>query len=1520
MFKKVLQHFRSTRSDQRRHRARRRRPLRLERLDKRELLAADLGAIAGTMYLDLTGDGLTPDDPRLGGVEIRLWRDGGDGAFDGGDGDDQLVATTVSADAESDTPGMYRFDGLSAGTYFVEQDVDSSPGFLVPEPVMVEVVDDEGVLVQVIDAFTPTAVDITADSDTPNPNDQSTAPEAIGGARKTELEFGGGAGDLRLRVIPDDTEFAITTIGEASGIATLRYDGDTDSPELVADGLGGIDLSEGDVGAGIVVRLRAALAGSFDVNLYSDADNFSTQQVTIPDEAIGQFHVFSIPLAGFEPGDTADGPADFTDIGAIEMVMPVQEAQNIRMTILESRRPDLLTADLQNFGITLGDQVFLDANNDGLFDSDTEDGIAGVTVQLFELGGIDEVVDPLSQTPIATTVSDGDGRYQFQALPSGFYAAVIPADQFQVGGALQGLVTSSADTPGAAAKIDNDDDGRDVEGQSFVITETFQMVAGEEPSGDGLVNNTVDFGFVPSADLAIDKQLVSLDAGPDDGRLVTFRIDVTNNGPQDATGLSVVDTLPAGLSFDAIASVDDPQSPPPGVVDTTLDGDSVTLDLIDLSSGQSTSLLLIAAVADGVFGTVENTATVSGDQIDVDPDNNEVTVPVLLPETDLRISKTVETPEGDPIPPASVQTGDTIIYRLTAFNDGPDDASGVTVLDTLPDDVSFVSATIGDGQPGEGITVDAESGELSADVGEIANDASVTVLITATVNADAAPLITNAAVISNSPNSDPDLSNNTSDVDTVVIRAVDLALDKQVAEGSTPALGGSVIFEVTVSNVVDSPGDARGFTVFDTLPDGLSYIPDSFDDLGSGVTIDVDDQLLTFSGVPLDVGQSVSFIFAAAIPQGDGDPITNTATVMPHDDGVDQDVDVNEDNDVGEVVFTPIREVDLVVTKDDGLEPDEAHTPGTPITYAVTVTNTGTSDAVNVNVVDTLPSGVIATSITLDGDQVTDNNPDEGTLSFVIPSVPTGVENAVTVMITANVGSSLTGSITNSVTISGGGVNDPPEGNSATVTSELEPAVDVAVTKDGPSAAVPGDAAIQYTLQLVNSGPSVATDVSVVDTLPAGVIFESLTLDDQPIDNAGSASSVEFVIPTLAVGQENARTAVITVTIDPAADGVIDNSVVVTAEGDTDTSNNTDSVSTTLTPVADIGVAISSSPAPPAGVAPGDTITYTIEVFNEGPSVAADVVLAHTLPAGVSFDGGSGPEGSEPTVDGQTVTFNIGTMAAPDGPDQPSMLEFIVSGTVDADASGTLESTANVTTSTSEGANTAPNQTSISLEIGTTISGVVFQDDNDNNALDEGEPLLEGVTVNLIDAASGETVATATTDSDGQYQFVAVVPGTYNIDVVPPAGLQGNSANPDSLLTDVDVQDEPISPAPVGLLTIPVGPGSVGGQVFIDRSGSGVPDQQSWPVGGLVVHLVNVDTDTVVDQTSTSANGSYAFQNVVAGQYRLLIRNTKIITGDLDNPDTTLEPMTISGTATEQHVPLQDNAGSLRDRLLSNLS
>ena len=67
------------------------------------------------------------------------------------------------------------------------------------------------------------------------------------------------------------------------------------------------------------------------------------------------------------------------------------------------------------------------------------------------------------------------------------------------------------------------------------------------------------------------------------------------------------------------------------------------------------------------------------------------------------------------------------------------------------------------------------------------------------------------------------------------------------------------------------------------------------------------------------------------------------------------------------------------------------------------------------------------------------------------------------------------------------------------------------------------------------------------------------------------------------------------------------------------------------------------------------------------------------------------------------------------------------------------------------------------------VAGVVWFDNNNNNVVDGAEQPQAGIAVGLVDSA-GNAVATAVTDANGGYSFGGLVPDTYTISFVDPAG------------------------------------------------------------------------------------------------------------------------------------------------------
>jgi uncharacterized delta-60 repeat protein/uncharacterized repeat protein (TIGR01451 family) len=106
------------------------------------------------------------------------------------------------------------------------------------------------------------------------------------------------------------------------------------------------------------------------------------------------------------------------------------------------------------------------------------------------------------------------------------------------------------------------------------------------------------------------------------GNQLTYTLTVTDNGPQDATGVTVTDPLPASLHFNSVASTQGTC-----VRSTTTNpqpkGGTITCSLRNLANGASATITIVVTTT--TPGTLTNTATVSGNETDPKPSNNSAT-------------------------------------------------------------------------------------------------------------------------------------------------------------------------------------------------------------------------------------------------------------------------------------------------------------------------------------------------------------------------------------------------------------------------------------------------------------------------------------------------------------------------------------------------------------------------------------------------------------------------------------------------------------------------------------------------------------------------------------------------------------------------------------------------------------------------------------------------------------------------------------------------------------------------------
>ncbi len=685
-----------------------------EQLEARQMLAADMAEIVGTIRTDLQGDNNPANDVIVVGAAVNLYRDGGNGTFDASDL--QLNSDTT------DSLGQYGFAGLEAGTYFVKVSLPSNlqfkPGSDV-QKVVITLSDAAGVVGPKIDDFETTQIVSAAP---PLPSSQSSAQidsGVMGGERDMYVELTQGTDPFSSVSLTSATGLLrLASDTQVTGNAKIVWDGvDGNALNVNATGLGGIDLTEfdGNTMTGIALTSGADHPNSkIKLRIYTDANNWSEFTTTVPESQGGAATGQAVFRFADAPTAKGGNGANFANVGALELTFEGVSAVDGQVSLVglvgrTTKRADFTASPR----LSLGDRVWADIDDDGLFDSG-EQGIGQVKLNLYQDTNLDNAYTSGVDTLLGMTTTDAGGNYLFSNLFVGKYIVQVDPTNFLTGGALSGLV-SSLGTVGAADpdnNVNNDDNGAPLAGAG-VVSQAIMLSGGDEPTNDGDAdsnsNRTVDFGFF-GFDLKLDKAVQQTTVAPQGTLNYTIKID--NTGPSEAALATFTDTLPANVTYvSGTVSI-------PGV---TLQHSSgiVTANLGTVAAGQSITITIQARVGDQATGTLVNTATVAAPK-EVNLSNNTDTVSnPLTPLIDLQITKS----DGDD----PVEQGSSFQYTLEIRNNGPSNATGVVVTDTLPvTGVSFVSASQ---------TPSAINGrELEFAVGNLASGATKTITITVAVS------------------------------------------------------------------------------------------------------------------------------------------------------------------------------------------------------------------------------------------------------------------------------------------------------------------------------------------------------------------------------------------------------------------------------------------------------------------------------------------------------------------------------------------------------------------------------------------------------------------------------------------------------------------------------------------------------------------------------------------------------------------------------------------------------------------
>jgi uncharacterized repeat protein (TIGR01451 family) len=780
---------------------------------------------------------------------------------------------------------------------------------------------------------------------------------------------------------------------------------------------------------------------------------------------------------------------------------------------------------------------------------------------------------------------------------------------------------------------------------SLVNTATVTPPGGVTDPGLNPNSDTDSDTLTPQADLAISKTNGQTQTVP--GTSTTYTVVVTNTGPSVITDATVTDNFSDKFSIVSWTCTGSSGGT------CSASGSGNINDTVTLPVGATVTYLATGSVSAGSTGSLVNTATVTppGGVTDPGPNPNSASdTDTLALQADLSISKN----NGQTI----TIPGTSTTYTIVASNNGPSSVDNAIVADPFPsmNGITWTCSAAG------GATCPASgSGPLNQTV-DLPVNGSVTFVATGTVNRGATgSLVNTATIIPPGGVSDPGPNpNSATDTDTLTPQA-NLGITKTNGQ-SSEIPGTSTTYTIVVTN--SGPSNVTGATVADIFP-LMSGVAWSCTDTGNASCPAGGSGNLNAT-VNVPVGDSVTFNAIGTIDPSARGSLINTATVTVPANVTETSPGNNSAPDTD--TLNPQANLNVAISDTPGTV-----AAGNNLTYNVTVTNNGPSDATNVTLVNNLPVSPPPAVVFVSATPGQGNCGEAGgVVTCDLLTIPAQSSVNVTIVVTVP-SSRLAGqTLTDTADV------DCDEGatDSDTEFTSVKVETDLAISKTESADPSPLGMPLTYTLRITNNGPSDATGVSVSDNMPNGVPVQSAT------PSQGSPCTGTDPINCTLGNMIRGATATVTIVVNPSSTGSLNNSATVSSATTDPTGGNNSSgtISTSINRVTDLAISMTASPDP---VTVGNNLTYNITVTNNGPSAATTVTMTHTLPpTGITFQLVT-PGGPTCNLVGVQVICTLTSMA------KGSSIPIAVVVKPNDGTTGYISSSASVTATSSTGPDTA---------------------------------------------------------------------------------------------------------------------------------------------------------------------------------------------------------------------------------------
>jgi uncharacterized repeat protein (TIGR01451 family)/gliding motility-associated-like protein len=710
----------------------------------------------------------------------------------------------------------------------------------------------------------------------------------------------------------------------------------------------------------------------------------------------------------------------------------------------------------------------------------------------------------------------------------------------------------------------------------------------------------------PLVDIAVTKTVDQLI--PEVGEEILFTVTVQNEGPSDATNVVVTDLLASGYQLVNANPSNGTYNATNGswVVGNLANGDSETLEIA------------VEVLSTGIYSNTAELTNINETDVDSTPNNNneseddqQTVEPIVIPVADLLLRKSVNI--------LSPYVGQEVIFTINITNLGPSDATGVEVMDLLPDGYTYLS---------HGTTAgiyNATSG-LWMTNGDMADASTETLTIVATVNnsGDYFNVTEVFAADQYDPNSIPNnnniFENDQDNAGTTPIPSADLNLNISV-DNETPDVGSEVTFTITLLN--EGPSDAIGIEVETMLPDGFTYVSDNSGGLFNPSNGNWDVGNLTLGS------QTELQIVAEVNPSGNYTATTEVMDATFFDADSTPGNNIISEDDQDQQAVTPRHVTDISVSKTiNDMNPEV----GDEVVFTIEVNNNGPNDASGLIIEDELENGYQFVSATTSTGLY-----DEIAGSWDLPIITNGTTE--TLEVRAIVLSS--GEYKNTAELIALDTYDPDSAPNNNLGSEDDQATVIPVpgglndlslfkTVDNANPNV-GDV-VRFVVSVTNNGPSDARNVEVTDMLPSGYTYESHT------STAGVYNAVTGVwnVNRTILNQDTESLEILAVVNAPTGnqdeylnEAFVSNSLYADPDSDPATGlgeddfmdgivDDDEATAMVVPQVTDMAITKSVNNAMPNI---GDQIVFEITVTNQGVDDATNIGIQEELPLGYQYVG-----------------------------------------------------------------------------------------------------------------------------------------------------------------------------------------------------------------------------------------------------------------------------------------------------------